>query len=95
MFDVGRKYRLYRENIGKKTEEDCTAFGKLDNRKWGDCCICGRRGTWLRARCARDSIPEYGRAMDDINRENTEFMRVARSKDDIRFRIVKQEVLKR
>lgn len=95
MFDVRRKDRLYRENIGKKTEEDCTAFRELDNRKWGDCCICGRRGTWLRAGCARDSIPKYGRAMDDINRENTEFMRVARSKDDIRFRIVKQEVLKR
>lgn len=95
MFDVRRKDGLYRENVGKKAEEDDTTIGELDNRKWSDCRNYGRSGTWLMAGGGCDPIAKYRGAMGDVSLQNAEFMRVARSKDDVRFRIVKEEVLER
>ena len=95
MFDVRRKDRLYWENVGEKAEEHGADFGELDNWKWGDYCICGRSGTWLMVGGGRDTIAKYRRAMYDGNPQNAEFVRVARSKNDVRLRIVKDEVLER
>ncbi len=40
-------------------------------------------------------IAKYGRAMEDVSLYNAEFIRVARTKDNVRFGIIKEEVLER